>query len=59
MRTNAVRALDDLARAANPVRAAGMKRPIGLWIAIAAGAARILLSIATLPFIGKRRPRDR
>lgn len=32
-----------------------MRRPVGLWVAILLGAARILVSIAALPFYGPRR----
>lgn len=36
-----------------------MRRPIGLWFAILVGAARIIVSVVTLPFYGGRRPDDR
>lgn len=36
-----------------------MRRPPGLWLAIFAGAARILLSILLLPLYGKRKSDDR
>ena len=36
-----------------------MRRPLGLWLAILRGAARIIFTIATLPFYGEGKSRDR